>query len=218
MTRRVITRTLTIAALAAALIPTAAQATGGQHKPPAPPVKDCGACCADLNEDITQLTQVFNTYRQQTDQQIAELRNQVVNLTNYINEVNLRLTTVINRQDALSCRSSREYTFRLRREVDGSAIVALENPAPGGPAVEVAPEEAPLTSGQPRGSFRREDGRFVVSANYSEIEAPKGQFRTVTVYARLANGRHVRLVQALRLCLERDGNPNDTPAQDRAND
>ena len=49
------------------------------------------------------------------------------------------------------------------------------------------------------------------------LTVPRGQLRTITTYVKLSDGSKVRTVQFLRLCLDRDGNPNDTPTQDRAN-
>jgi hypothetical protein len=56
----------------------------------------------------------------------------------------------------------------------------------------------------------------VVRADYRGITAPSLQFRTAMTNVTLANGDTVDLVQYVRLCGDRDGDPNDTPAQDRA--
>ena len=70
------------------------------------------------------------------------------------------------------------------------------------------------------GSFKkvtvRGKTRWQVTADYNDLTVPRGQLRTITTFLKLADGRKVRTVQFLRLCLDRDGNPNDTPTQDRA--
>ena len=58
--------------------------------------------------------------------------------------------------------------------------------------------------------------RFKVTADYEGLTVPRGQLRTITTFLKLADGRKIRTVQFLRLCLDTDGNPNDTPTQDRA--
>lgn len=105
------------------------------------------------------------------------------------------------------CTSRRKYTFLVRRTLDGQRVVGIERV---------------LVRGAERyGSYRqvtvRGRKRFRVTADYKGLTVPRGQLRTITTFVKLSDGRTVRTVQFLRLCLDRDGNPNDTPSQDRAN-
>jgi hypothetical protein len=105
------------------------------------------------------------------------------------------------------CTSQRRYTFLVRRTLEGQAVVGIDRV---------------LVRGVERfGSFKkvkvRGQDRFRVTADYRDLVVPRGQLRTITTYVKLGDGRKVRTVQFLRLCLDRDGNPNDTPTQDRAN-
>jgi uncharacterized coiled-coil protein SlyX len=188
----------------ALLMPATAGATGNHEQSP-PQQKDC-ACCGDLNVRIDQLSLVFD--RRVTalenrvsvlEQQVQEQHNLLVNLNNWISEVNQRVTQVVNRVDALSCTSSRIYTYRLRKDVGGD------------PVSEVL--SVTVAGTHERGSVSRRNGRFVVRADYRGIAAPSLQFRTAMTHVRLASGREVDLVQYVRLCGARDGGPNKTPAQ-----
>lgn len=199
-------RTIPVLAMLIALaIPAAANATGN-HNPQPPAPKTC-ACCADLNQRIDQLELVFNQkidaitqVNVQQDNRLTNLENTVTNLQNQIVQIDQRTTQIINRIDALSCRSNRIYTYRLRTEVDGVPVASVES-------VTVAGEAS-------RGSFTRNSaGRFVIRADYRGLEAPNLQFRTAMVRAKLANGQSVDLVQYVRLCGRPDGRPNKTPAQ-----
>jgi hypothetical protein len=105
------------------------------------------------------------------------------------------------------CTSRRMYTFLVRRTLEGARVTGIDRV---------------LVRGVERyGSFKRVTvrgrTRFRVSADYSGLTVPRGQLRTITTFVKLSDGRTVRTVQFLRLCLDRDGNPNDTPSQDRAN-
>jgi hypothetical protein len=183
------------------LLPAQAQATG-THSPTKP--LDC-PCCVDLDTRIDQLELVWNQRISTLEQRITVLEQRLEQQNNWINEINNRVSITINRIDALSCRSSRVYTFRLRTSVDGSRINGVSR-------VLVAGVEE-------RGAFTLDDdSRWVITADYRGLEVPRGQLRTVTVHVTTEDGRSWRLVQMVRLCLENDGNPNDTPAQDRAND
>jgi len=194
-----------LALIAVLAVPSIASATG-THPPtitPPPPVKPC-PCCQDLSNRIDQLELVFNQKIEALNQRIVNLENTVTNLQNQIIQINQRIDVIINTPDPLACTSGRIYRFTLRKDVQGVAIARVDS-------VLVAGTEA-------RGSFSRTSaGRFRIRADYRGVTAPAGQLRTITVNARLADGRKVRLVQFARLCLERDGNPNDTPAQGRAN-
>lgn len=104
------------------------------------------------------------------------------------------------------CTSHRIYRFLVRRTLEGQAVVGIDKV---------------LVRGVERyGSYKkvtvRGKTRWRVSADYRDLTVPRGQLRTITTYLKLADGRKVRTVQFLRLCLDRDGNPNDTPTQDRA--
>jgi hypothetical protein len=104
------------------------------------------------------------------------------------------------------CTSQRRYSFLVRTTLEGQAVVGIDRV---------------LVRGVERfGSFKkvtvRGKSRFRVTADYRDLTVPRGQLRTITTYVKLANGKKVRTVQFLRLCLDRDGNPNDTPSQDRA--
>jgi hypothetical protein len=108
---------------------------------------------------------------------------------------------------AFVCQSRRIYRFTVRRTLEGSAVVGIARV---------------LVRGSERyGSYRAttEGGRkrFQVSGDYRGLIVPRGQLRTITSFLKLADGRTVRTVQFVRLCLSRDGNPNDTPSQNRAN-
>lgn len=104
------------------------------------------------------------------------------------------------------CTSHRTYRFLVRTKLEGQAVVGIDKV---------------LVRGVERyGSFKkvtvRGKTRWQVSADYNDLTVPRGQLRTITTFLKLADGRKVRTVQFLRLCLDRDGNPNDTPTQDRA--
>jgi hypothetical protein len=104
------------------------------------------------------------------------------------------------------CTSHRIYRFLVRPSLRGQRVVGIERV---------------LVRGVERyGSFARVtvrgQTRFRVTADYRDLTVPRGQLRTVTTVLELADGRKVRTVQKLRLCLDRDGNPNDTPTQERA--
>jgi hypothetical protein len=188
-------------------VPAQAHATGN-HTPAPPAAKTC-ACCGDLSQRIDRLELVYNQRFAQQDTRITNVENRLSvvenrleNLNNYIVQIDQRTTQIINRIDPLSCTSSRKYTFRLRTEVDGVPVASVRG-------VEAA--------GAPgRGSVRRSKGRFVITANYAGITAPALQFRTVMVHVTLANGQKADLVQYVRLCGARDGDPNGIPAQNRA--
>jgi hypothetical protein len=157
----------------------------------------------DLSNRIDQLELVFNQKISVLEQRISNLETTVQNLNNYIVQIDQRITNIINTPDPLACTSNRVYKFKLRTDVQGVAVRSVTS-------VVVAGVEK-------RGSAERlANGRFKITADYRGITAPAGQLRTITVNAVLADGSKVRLVQLARLCLERDGNPNDTPAQDRA--
>lgn len=191
------------------LAPSAAWATGNHQQPPKPPEKSC-QCCEDLS-------QLWTPRIVQLENRVSQLENTVVNLTNYVNQLNLNLSITINRVDALRCQSDRVYDFQVRREVDGSPVVGIAPRVGNTGGVEVIGQSVTQASDGDRGAWRTNaEGRVVVTADYRGIEAPKGQLRTVTVYARTEDGKTHRLVQKLRLCLEDDGNPNDRGAQDRA--
>jgi hypothetical protein len=105
------------------------------------------------------------------------------------------------------CTSQRRYTFLVRRTLEGQPVVGIDRV---------------LVRGVERfGSFKkvkvRGQDRFRVTADYRNLTVPRGQLRTITTFVKLGDGRKVRTVQFLRLCLDRDGNPNDAPTQDRAN-
>lgn len=199
-----------LAVLAGLAAPSAAQATGNHN----PPAKDCGACCGDLNVRIDQTNLVFNQKIDQLTQRITNLEQTIANLQNQITNVDIRLTEIVNQNEALKCRSNREYNFRLRSRINGSRVTTVESVAVAG---DVATQIG-VTSPGGRAAWTDGTGRFRIFANYSGLVVPAGQLRTVTVVARTADGERYRLVQFVRLCLETDGNPNDTPAQDRATD
>lgn len=204
----------------ALLAPTAAHATGTGHSGPAPaPPQKC-ACCGDLSQRIDQLNLVFDQRITVLEQKVAELQNTVVNLTNYIDAVNLNVTVVTNRVQALSCQSDRVYEFRARREVDGSPVTGIASRQPDGTGgMEVEGRPMTQATGDDRGSWHMNgDGRLVITADYSGIEAPRGQVRTVVSWLLTADGERHRTKQALRLCLEDDGNMNDRTTQGRADD
>lgn len=195
-----------LAVLAVLTAPTAAHATGNSG--PAPTPQKC-ACCGDLSQRIDQLNLVFDQRITVLEQRVAVLENKLDNTLNWVTEINNRVTTTINRLEALTCQSDRIYEFRLRTSVDGSPIVSVRDVRVAG-TVE-------------RGSFSRNaEGRFVITADYRGIVAPRLQFRTVMVHARTADGREYDLVQYVRLCSDAeggdDGDPNNRPAQDRAGD
>jgi len=105
------------------------------------------------------------------------------------------------------CTSHRTYSFLVRTTLEGQKVVGIDKV---------------LVRGVERyGSFKkvtvRGQTRWRVTADYNDLTVPRGQLRTITTFLKLADGRKVRTVQFLRLCLDRDGNPNDTPTQDRAN-
>ena len=105
------------------------------------------------------------------------------------------------------CTSHRQYSFLVRRTLEGQKVVGIDKV---------------LVRGVERyGSYKRVTvrgkKRYRVTADYRDLTVPRGQLRTITTFVKLANGKKVRTVQFLRLCLDRDGNPNDTPTQDRAN-
>ena len=204
---------LVVLALVAGLaVPQVAQATGQPVTKPAP--KDC-ACCVDLNQRIDQLELVFNQKIDALTQRITNLETTITNLQNQITNVDVRITEIINQNEALKCRSNREYNFRLRSSINGSKVTAVES-------VSVAGDTATqmgVNSPGGRAAWTDGTGRFRIWANYSGLVVPAGQLRTVTVVAVTADGQQYRLVQFVRLCMEtQDGNPNDTPAQDRATD
>ena len=104
------------------------------------------------------------------------------------------------------CTSHRRYSFLVRTRLEGQAVVGIDKV---------------LVRGVERyGSYKRVTvrgkRRFRVTADYDGLTVPRGQLRTITTFLKLADGHKVRTVQFLRLCLDRDGNPNDTPSQDRA--
>ena len=104
------------------------------------------------------------------------------------------------------CTSHRTYKFLVRTKLEGQNVVGIDKV---------------LVRGVERyGSFKkvtvRGKERWQVTADYNDLTVPRGQLRTITTYVKLSDGRKVRTVQFLRLCLDRDGNPNDTPTQDRA--
>ena len=206
---------LVVLALVAGLAaPQAAHATG-QPAPKPAPVKNCDACCGDLNQRIDNLELVFNQRVDALTQRVEQLQQTVINLQQQISIVDLRLQEVINQNEALKCRSNREYNFRLRTSVNGSKVVEVRSVAVAG---DVA-TQMNVTSPGGRAAWTDGTGRFRIWANYSGLVVPAGQLRTVTVVAVTADGQQYRLVQFLRLCMEvQDGNPNDTPAQDRATD
>jgi hypothetical protein len=107
---------------------------------------------------------------------------------------------------AFVCQSRRIYTFTVRRTLEGSPVVGVSKV---------------LARGSERyGSYKTKTvgghKRFVVSGDYRGLVVPRGQLRTITTFLKLGSGKTVRTVQFVRLCLSRDGNPNDTPSQDRA--
>jgi hypothetical protein len=108
---------------------------------------------------------------------------------------------------AFVCTSRRQYTFLVRRTLDGKAVTGIDRV---------------LVRGVERyGSYKkvrvRGRERFRVTADYRGLTVPRGQLRTITTFVKLSDGRRIRTVQFVRLCLSNDGNPNDTPTQDRAN-
>ena len=107
---------------------------------------------------------------------------------------------------AFVCQSRRVYKFTVRRELQGSAVVGIDRVL--------------VRGSEHYGSYTRKQvhgrTRFVVSADYRGLIVPRGQLRTITTFVKLADGKSVRTVQFVRLCLSSDGNPNDTPSQDRA--
>ena len=205
---------LVVLALVAGLaVPSVASATGTHTPTTKPAPKDC-ACCVDLSQRIDNLELVFNQKITALEQRITQLEQNFANLQNQITNVDLRITEIINQNEALKCRSNREYNFRLRSSINGSRVTSVES-------VSVAGDTATqmgVNSPGGRAAWTDGTGRFRIWANYSGLVVPAGQLRTVTVVARTANGERYRLVQFVRLCLEVDGNPNDTPAQDRATD
>lgn len=198
--------------------PVSASATGTPNQPP--PKQECGACCRDLGNQFTNLTQVFNTYQTSNDQRVTVLEQQlrVTNqrleqLENWVTAINVNVNTVINQVQTLSCQSDRVYDFRVRTEVDGSPVTGITR-------VEVMgrPVTESLQDKDRGGWHRNGGGRLVVRATYAGVTAPNGQVRTVVVFVRTEDGRTHRLAQKLRLCLEDDGNMNDRSAQGRADD
>jgi hypothetical protein len=104
------------------------------------------------------------------------------------------------------CTSQRRYTFLVRPALEGQAVVGIDRVLVRG--VERYGSVKKVTV--------RGKTRFRVTADYRNLTVPRGQLRTITTFVKLADGRKVRTVQFLRLCLDQDGNPNDTPTQDRA--
>lgn len=107
-------------------------------------------------------------------------------------------TTVVVHQPPRTCTSRRSYRFHVRRAFEGSRVVAAKATEPG---VKV--------------TTRKRHGRFVVTWTTKGKRYPAGGvIRSVTVHARLANGRHINFVWRYRPCLKNDGNLNDPPASD----
>ena len=104
------------------------------------------------------------------------------------------------------CTSQRTYRFLVRPSLGGQRVVGIDRVLVRG--VERYGSFAKVTV--------RGQTRFRVTADYRGLTVPRCQLRTVTTFVELADGRKVRTVQKLRLCLDRDGNPNDTPTQERA--
>ena len=107
---------------------------------------------------------------------------------------------------AFVCQSRRVYTFTVRRTLEGSPVVGIDRVL-----VRGSERYGSYTRKRVRGHMR-----FVVTGDYRGLVVPRGQLRTITTFVKLGNGKTVRTVQFVRLCLSSDGNPNDTPSQDRA--
>jgi hypothetical protein len=108
-------------------------------------------------------------------------------------------TTVIVRRAPTRCTSTRRYAFHVRRRFAGSRVVAARPVEPG-----------------VRFTVRRlRDGRFLISWTTRGKKYPRGGvIRSVTVHARLANGRRLDFVWMYRPCVRHDGNLNEPPASD----
>ena len=111
-------------------------------------------------------------------------------------------TTVIIRQPPRICTSNRNYSFHVRRAFEGSRVVAVR---PTEPRIKF--------------TVRRDHGRFKISwSTKGKRYVAAGMIRSVTVHARLANGRRVNFVWQYRPCARNDGNLNDPPASDPSRD
>jgi hypothetical protein len=105
-------------------------------------------------------------------------------------------TTIIIRRAPRVCTSKRVYSFRVRRTFALQRIVSVRASEPG-VVVHVT----------------RHNGRFVVRWSTRGKQYTQGGIvRTVTVRARLENGRRVRLQWQYRPCMGRDGEMNDPSA------
>jgi hypothetical protein len=104
--------------------------------------------------------------------------------------------TIIEEKAPKTCTSRRDYSFRVRKSYQGSAIVGVKA-AENSLKVDVA----------------KKNGRFVVSwSTKGKHYTRGGVLRSMTVNATLANGRYVRLRWFYRPCLTSDGAPNDPSA------
>jgi hypothetical protein len=151
-------------------------------------------------------TTIANCPPPASQEQITILQNQINELYNQQVTILNRITNITNRVDTISCTSSRVYRFLIRTEINGSPVVAVprglvRNQAEFWAVVPIA------RNGRPR---------FQVMADYRGLEVPRGQVRTVVTFVRTADGRTYRTTQKLRLCLENDGNMQDTSSQGRA--
>ncbi len=135
--------------------------------------------------------------------QLNNLNQQFINTVNYLQ---VQITDIYNRVEALSCQSDRVYSFLIRTSINGSPVVAVDR--------GLVRNQAEFWSVSP--VTRNGAQRFLVTADYRGLRVPKGQVRTVTSFVRTADGRTYRTVQLVRLCMANDGNPNDTSSQGRA--
>lgn len=141
-----------------------------------------------------------------SQEQITILQNQINELYNQQITIINRITNIENHVNTISCTSNRVYKFLIRTTIDGSPVTAVthglvRNQAEFWSVATVTRNGAP---------------RFQVTADYRGLEVPKGQVRTVVSFAKTADGREFRTTQKLRLCLENDGNMNDSSSQGRA--
>jgi hypothetical protein len=204
---------IALVAVAAALTMAAPAAATQPIKPKPVPGQPCApGCCEQVDELVQQFSIMQQTIQRQGDQ-LTVLNQRLEQLENWVALINVNVNVVINRVQTLSCESDRVYDFRIRTQVDGSPVTAVER-------VQVMGQDVTQDlQDKDRGGWHvNGGGRLAVRASYAGVVAPAGQVRTVVVFARTQDGRLHRLAQKLRLCLEDDGNMNDRTAQGRADD
>jgi hypothetical protein len=110
--------------------------------------------------------------------------------------------TIIIRQAPKSCESTRSYAFRVRQTYMGQKVVSVK-----------AAYEAPKGEESIKAKVTRERGRLVVRWSTKGVKfTPGGVVRSVTVHAKLANGKNVRLQWLFRPCMGKNGKLNDPAA------